>query len=569
MTAFPRRTAILLLVVLVLLSIVVRYPLVEHERNQTDSYFIHLLSQSISSDGYAKWTVHPLSYLGYYPFSYPSGVPFITAELSAMTGLNLEVTILLLGMMVGILFCLGMFLLAQQFLRRPEYALLATFFSIFGARFVDTSYWDGSARAPMVALVVCVVFVLFRAASTHQRPLLAIAFALGFGCFATHHMAVLLILFGVGYVLATIQVQVLLARVRIHKRRVAIMSIAAMGTFIALSVLGLSGFLGDPGFERYQETSVFDLNPPVLSIVLNLAVSYTNQVGFVIIFAAFGIPSLFKRSRLSVEALYPLTLLLAFLPVLASSLYVSMLLSPFVAILGVGWISRIHRTGRGQKVIVVAVAIFMASSVFLPFWSSYRWNSREYLSGDTVEVGNMIFNDGTYLRVSDYRGYAVSNINVVATELGAISPMNFLGSNILLLINGDINPRDIHNNVRLSSAKFPMNLYLWLEYPNARDVDFYVLVLMTSGIEILHSANRIGEMGSYLSTHSNLLVVVDNKMPSHFVNMYSDLYAKLPSELQRASWPTIGDPSYQSHDLESYLTYSSERISLYAVELPI
>jgi hypothetical protein len=163
----------------------------------------------------------------------------------------------------------------------------------------------------------------------------------------------------------------------------------------------------------------------------------------------------------------------------------------------------------------------------------------------------------------------VSNTNVVAIELGATSSVNFLGSNILLLINGDINSSDVHNNVKLSSAKFPRNLYIWLEYPHPRDVDFYVLVLMTKGIEILPSANQLGGMGSYLSTHSNLLVVVDNKMSSHFVNMYSDIYAKLPSELQGASWSTIENLSYKSHDLESYLTYSSQRISLYAVELPI
>lgn len=569
MTAFTRRTAILLLAVLVLLSIAVRYPLVEHERNQTDSYFIHLLSQSISTDGYAKWAVHPLSYLGYYPFSYPSGVPFIVAELSAMTGLSVEVTILLLGTMIGVLFCLGMFLLARQFLRRPEHALLAVFFSILGARFVDTSYWDGSARAPMVALVVLVVFVLFRAASTRQRLLLAVALFLGVGCFATHHMAVLLILFGGGYVLAAVQIKFLLARASIHKRRVAIVSTVAMGISIGILVIGLSGFSGNLGFERYQKTSVFDLDPPLLSIVLNLALSYTNQIGVVIILAAFGIPSLFKKPRLSVETLYPLTLLLAFLPMLADSLYVSMLVSPFVAILGAGWIARLYRTGRGHKVVVVAITIFMASSVLLPIWSSNRWNSREYLSGDTVEVGNTIFNDGIYLSASGYHGYATSNNNVLTAELGAIGSMNFLGSNILLLINGDVTSRDVHKNATWSSAEFPKNLYLWLEYPNAPDVDIYVLVLMTNGIGILPSASNLSGMKIYFSTHSNLLVVVDNKISSRFVNMYSDLPAKLPSELQRATWFTDVARPDLSHDLPSYITYASERVSIYAVELPI
>jgi type IV secretory pathway VirB3-like protein len=143
-----KRTLILLLGALLLLSIVVRYPLVEHERYQTDSYTIHNLSKSILDFGQAKWIFNPLSYFGLYPLSYPTGVPLVLAELSVATGVSVEFAILLSNMMFGLLFCLGVFLLSRQLIGRSDYVLLATFFAVLSARFVDTTYWNGSARGP-------------------------------------------------------------------------------------------------------------------------------------------------------------------------------------------------------------------------------------------------------------------------------------------------------------------------------------------------------------------------------------------------------------------------------------
>jgi hypothetical protein len=90
-----KKVVLLFLAVLILLSIAVRYPLVEHERFQTDSYTIHYFAKSIVDNGYARWTFHALSYLGYYPISYPSGSAFFLAEFSSVTGMELESSILL------------------------------------------------------------------------------------------------------------------------------------------------------------------------------------------------------------------------------------------------------------------------------------------------------------------------------------------------------------------------------------------------------------------------------------------------------------------------------------------
>ena len=178
MPLISRKVVLLLLAVIILVSISMRYPLVEHERHQTDSYYIHLLSESIIDNGFARWITHPLSLTGYYPMSYPSGVPFLLAESSILSGLTVETTILMNNVMLAIAFCLVVFLLARHFLRKPQFALLATFLGVIGARFVDTSYWNGSARGLAVFFIALVVLVLVNSYITRYRRSFALASSL-------------------------------------------------------------------------------------------------------------------------------------------------------------------------------------------------------------------------------------------------------------------------------------------------------------------------------------------------------------------------------------------------------
>ena len=561
MAVVSRRTVYLLLVALLLLSIVVRYPLVEHERNQADSYFIHGLSSSIRDNGYAKWTFSAFSYLGYYPFSYPSGMPFLLAEFSTLTGLNMESCILLVDFILASLFCLSCFVLSRQFLNRPEFVLLATLLVILGSRFVDTSYWNASARAPFVVLVSLVAFVSFRAGAMGQNRLFIIAGILVFGCMAMHHMAVLVALLGLGYLLAAFETHYLLGWFRLHKRWTAVVfNIAVSLVFGALIVGYLVRFEG-LNLNELRQTSLFDINPPVLSIVLNLAASYTNQIGFILIFALVGIPSLFRSSRLSVETLFPIAVLIAFIPLLGNALYVSMVLSPFVAVLGTAWIAKLAATSRRKQVVISIVVVLIVSSAALPIWSTQRWNEREYLGGETVAVDCQVFNDGAYLRVQFGEAPAVSNVNSITAVLAATSHIIFLGSGISEVLGGDVTRQDVERNITWSEASFPRNLYVWFEYQQQANVNFYVLGLMIIGVSFVVGNQSFHSATEYYHSHPKFVVAVDNLRPSEYVDMYSVNHATFLTELKRST-------SNANQQFSSYEFYQSEGLTLYLVQLP-
>jgi len=548
---------------------VVRYPLVEHERYQADSYFIHFLSQAIVDDGYAQWAFHPLSYFGYYPLSYPMAVPFLLAELSELTGLSIEVSILVANICFAAVFCIGVFVLARQFMQRPEYALLVTLFAILGARFVDTSYWDGSARGPIAVLIMLTVFAFLRAASTGQNRLFIVGILFGFACFATHHMAVLLVLFGLGYALAAFQIHYLFVKFKRERRKLAIAFNSMVAIMIAVVAFGFFDFFGELAEANLQKTSLFDINPPAVSILLNAAVSYANQIGFILPFAFLGIYTLLRRSRLTTEQLLPLTILFCFIPMLGNSIYVSMILSPLICVLGTMWLAELPQNERRRAFAFTVVVLLVASSIALPLWSTQRWNSREYPGGDTVEVGNQVFNDAVYLSNQDKGESAICNTYVLYMRLAATSEVNFLASGAPLILNGDVSPKEVNENVTWSESPFPVNIYEWFVYPGQPNVNIYVLVLIVGGIESITGQGIYASAREYFSSHTKLVVVLDNNHPSSFIGMWDDYPSKLPSEIREGSFVAHQHSGSGSLELRSYSTYQSERVSTYLVQLPI
>lgn len=558
----PKRTVLLTVLSIVLIAIAVRYPLVEHERNQADSYFIHQLSDSIVDSGYAKWTFSVFSYVGYYPFSYPSGMPFLVAEVSSLTGLNIESCILLTNFVLASLFCLACFVLARQFLRKPEYVLLVTLLATLGPRFVDTSYWDASARGPFVVLFTIVVFASFRAVAMGQPRLFILAGILALGSLAMHHMAVLLVLFGVGYLLAAFEAYYFLERFSLHRRGMAVAFNVVSGLSIVVFVVGFSGRFGIPGFSSFEKTYLLDINPTALSIILNMAASYTNQIGFILLFALMGIPSLFRSSRLTLETLFPLAVLIVFIPILGSGLYVSMLLAPFIAILGSMWIAKLMESSRRKLTVLSTIVLLIVSSAALPMWSTQRWNENEYPSGQTVSVDDQIFNDATYLRVNFEGIDAISNVDTTTSELAAIGHVIFLGSGISMVLSGDVTREDIVRNLTWSAEPFPRNLYVWFDYPQQPRVDILVYGLMIRGVGFVAGPQSSQGATEYYLNHPKFVVAVDSLRPLEYVGLYSISHASFLTEIERST--TNANPQFSSYEC-----YQTAELTLYLVQLPL
>src|SRR2546428_12446747 len=93
----PRKTLYALLLFLLGLNLIVRYPRTPHELG-FDGFVLHGMTMSLIQNGNAKWVLHPLSYFGFYPLSQPSGSIFFLTGFTQLSAVPLEATILVFDM---------------------------------------------------------------------------------------------------------------------------------------------------------------------------------------------------------------------------------------------------------------------------------------------------------------------------------------------------------------------------------------------------------------------------------------------------------------------------------------
>ena len=86
---FSKKMKIILFSLLIVLNLILRIPFYPHEYG-ADSFVIHILANSVSQFGHARWWINPLSVVGLYPYSECSAVPFILSEISQCTGIDGE-----------------------------------------------------------------------------------------------------------------------------------------------------------------------------------------------------------------------------------------------------------------------------------------------------------------------------------------------------------------------------------------------------------------------------------------------------------------------------------------------
>jgi hypothetical protein len=561
-----KKSVLLILFAIVLLTLAARYPLVEHERFQADSYFIHYLSASVVNDGYAKWTFNPLSYLGYYPLSYPSGVPFVLAEFSCMSGLSIESCILLSNMAMGVLLAVAVFCIAREFMSRSEYVLLAVLVASLSPRFVDTTYWVGSARGFMVVLITLSVFVLIRASTTRDLRLVAVGSLIVFGCFTIHHMAVLFLVMGIAYVLSSAVARRLNVSDSRHKKAVVIILSILYVAVLWVAFSGVDLFSNLIELSYQSEENIFQFEPKLVSTLLNILVSYGHQLGVISLFAVIYMLITVRRLKFDRKDVFVFALFLTFLPLIGNALYISLILMPYVAILGAKWFAMTFQRRSMVRAKVALLAAVIALSIVLPVWSTQEWDKLTYRSGDSVEVDYQVFNDAAYANFVGADEYAISNNDYLSLQIGVVSEVGFLKSGIPSVVNGDVDSSDIKTDVRWSSSNFPTNLYIWFRYD--KDLYIYIAVsgLMTAGVGNVQDTGFANEFAiSYFSEHSHILVVVDNHLQDEYVGLWGVSPAKLLGQLETATWADW--ETGVTHSLDCCLVYQSERSSVYLLDL--
>jgi len=554
---FPRKVNYCLLAVLVLVTILARYPTSADHEMGSDTTFINSLANSIVQDGYAKWILHPTSIFGLYALSYPSAAPFILSMGSEVSGISVEGLILILGMVLAIAGAISAYLLAKNIRDSDVFAHSVALLFTLAPFYVKDTTWVASSRGFVVAMLPFFLLLLARHMRTKDLRYLLLALAVFVVLSSIHRMGLLSILILIAYLLAvplhmvTQRLRFTLAKFEKPFRYAALgISVAAfLGIFYVQFVF--PGISGANVVEQYTNGALFTGSSfPVL--LINMAVSLVGRVGFLLPLVPIGLFAYaWKRPKESTDK-FLLLVTLTFLPLLSLRDYISEFLIPVFVILAVMGVLTIVKMIRNRRQLgAILFASFLLTSCIFSWATKDHWRESYVTDGP---IPKPVYDVALYIRVSAW-GTILTNAGLTGGRIAAISglpnmPLGGASTHIQSaqqLTWNFVDPSNLAVRLMdLTQISFNTDsIYIAVNVDNVEELWETVLIYQKTG-----EANRI--MSEYRV---------------HFIATENDIFPTYSSYgLNRASCLLGSDPLCQPGNVlpnNSYVVYTNSEVTLW------
>lgn len=288
------RAKFLLFILLLILNLILRFQISPREIG-SDSFEMHIMANSISEFGYAKWILNPLSFVGLYPASYASSMQFLLSGISQTTGLEMNSVIFLYTIFLGLLSMFTGYLMAGAFLNNDVFKFLSAFiFSTLPAVLTYTT-WTIPTRGLFVILAPIAIYLLLKIVEIVKIRYVLLLTLFSTFLFSTHHLFYFLIplFFSTVIIVVVFKTKKLIDIVSFKDRIVINNKIISKHLTFFISLAGFFLFFSIPFFGRkFLEVSRYS---PVY-------ITYARNIGLISIFAAGGLLYLmFKNNKNSKE----------------------------------------------------------------------------------------------------------------------------------------------------------------------------------------------------------------------------------------------------------------------------
>ena len=407
---------------LVILNVLFRFPITPHELG-ADSFGVHGMANFISENGYAKWIMHPLSFFGLYPLSYPSGAIFYLSGISQSTGIDTEYSILVVSTFLGVLGALTTYLMAKEILDDDFFAFATAFIFSTSRVFLAYTTWTYTLRGFFMVLLPLFIWSLLRFSSSAQGKLKYIILAgvlliiLG----TAHHVVLFIPLVLIAYFIT-----IFLNRIR-HKFESPFIMRVIPPVFLALfTFLFLMQFTGftfyNPSYYEFQ--SYFFHGSEFYIILLNMGIHYAKRIGILTILIPIGLVSLVFKSNKKLPEIFLLVLLLCLTPFLMDSIYmptfIVSVLSLFISLGLLAILKAISNVKfkRAEKVAIPILMMILLFSAFLPCFVAV--GGSEHLPGYTSHMSERTYNAGLFMKGYG-NGSTISNDGFIEAKMKATS----------------------------------------------------------------------------------------------------------------------------------------------------
>src|SRR6266571_2350856 len=357
----PKRTTYSLLVSLLALNFILRYPWLPHEAGY-DGFIFHGMALSLVNDGYASWILNPLSYLGLYPLSQPSGSVFLLGDLSQLSGVPIEAAIVVLDWMIVAIGMLAAFFLSIAVRRDEGLAVLVAALFSLAPRFVIDLLWAIPTRTLFAALVPLFLLLLLRWYGTRNIRWFGFIITTLVLMMSAHRLTALMAAIAIGYVItAILMVFSQTLRIRYGSRVLSRPFRRASNLILLASFFLVSSILLVVGVWENYTSGRLEFGSGIVLQLSNLAVSLARSVGFLVALVPLGVIVVYRVRGKDFREPFLLVILLVLIPTLSLRQYTAYYIISLTAIfigMGLWWVvQRLRRRSLRTAVVATAIAI--------------------------------------------------------------------------------------------------------------------------------------------------------------------------------------------------------------------
>jgi len=372
------------LVILCAINLAIRYPISAHELGW-DSFYIHGLANTISNTGHVTWILNPLSIIGYYPYSYATGVPLLLSELSQLSGLAMEWTIWGFCASEGIIASIFAYTMAREINDDKFFKfILALSFSLSPGVLSYTT-WTATARGIIIIFTVLVIYILLKMRMNLKMKYLLLMMLILLT--TLHNLYIIIIAIVVSYCASLVfhnPISSFLKRNNISDRSIGFLLVIGLMLLVSLP------FHVSDICSYYL--SYYGFNSLGMSAIITIALTYGYKIGILgFISLSYFLYILFKHNKTQFD-FFLIIFFIVFAPMMAAVTYASIGILPLSSILvGLGYL-KITGTLTKEKtknVFILIVLIAICWSTLDQTWNpgliSERGSSKvQYMCDSTI-----------------------------------------------------------------------------------------------------------------------------------------------------------------------------------------
>lgn len=361
-----------LFILLIILNIILRYSILHHE-TFNDSFEMHILSNSVTEFGEARWWVHPLCVIGMYPSSYTSATSFILSGISQCSSVDVETVIFIYGIIFGIFSIFASYMLAGMLYNDDFFKFLVAFGFSTSQGILTYTTWTASSRSPFIILLPLFLYALLQSRNNPMRFGI-VTIVLTVLLLTTHHLVYFL-----APLFAAYFVGILIYKLKYHAKAIAIPE-----NLIPFSILLTFCVMAAVPFLTHKFMSIGS-KWNALAIMFN---EYPRYIG-ILVFLSFGgfMHLIFKSEKRCVEWIF-LTMLIFLTVFIFQVAYMKWFVIIFAILLaGVGFTNlrklRVTKKKSGTIVIILFMLLSVSFSGYFQFLRTYEdrtINDNEYVS---------------------------------------------------------------------------------------------------------------------------------------------------------------------------------------------